>query len=157
MAPDCRRSRTLGSRVIPAIFGHPRICLPVGQNVQVAEAGPFEPERARWYTDDDRRDQLCRLAEACRELADLLEHRESGTAGVYRAAAQTADALRAQSLDQTVLSVVGQSMPPPPVWLLPKPPEFDGPWDDWHHAVAEARHEADRAALELRSLATYDV
>jgi hypothetical protein len=127
-----------------------------GQSVSMADAGPFEPEKAHWYTDDDRRDQLRRLRDACRELAKLSDLHQSGHAGSYLRTAEAAEALLAKSHDQADLSAVGRSLQPPPTWMQPKDADYDGPWQAWQYAVANARHDADRAALELRSLAEYD-
>ena len=55
---------------------------------------------------------------------------------------------------EAVALVVG--MPPHPSWLDPRAADFNMRREPWQQEVAEARAEADRAALELRALATYD-
>jgi hypothetical protein len=123
----------------------------------VVAGGPFEPEAATWYTDADRREQLDRLARACAALADLYEDTDAETARSYRDLSITSAEFREHLPPHGDLKQMALALPPRPMWLDPRMPDYQGARQPWHDDVRRLRHALERTALELRALATYDV
>jgi hypothetical protein len=127
-----------------------------GQSVRVADRGPFEPEAARWYTAEDRVEQLRQFASACGHLADRFAERHLSDSAAYRAASATATELLPGPVDLERLKALVLIVPPAPGWLHPKALDFNAPRDAWQAEVASWREVLDGLVIELRSLATYD-
>lgn len=98
---------------------------------------------AVWYSADDRRRQLRRLAVACERLAVLYEREAADVAAVYGAISEEANRLVGATPDQQVLTALGSRLPARPAWLHPKFHEFQAPRSDWQEKVAQLRHGAE--------------
>jgi hypothetical protein len=127
----------------------------IGQPMRVEESG-LEPGAPHRYDDDDRRAQLRDFGDACRRLADLFaEHADSESARLFAQCAEAAVSLRAATFSHDDLKALAVALPEQPVWLHPKYLDFNGLRVAWQEEAAEQVAVARRAALELRSIATY--
>lgn len=122
----------------------------------VPGAGPFESEKATWYSATDRNEQLRRLASACHELAVLYEGRDGGLSAAYASINRRAEELRFEQPQQARLDELATALPERPAWLHRKFADYQVPREPWQDEVARLRVDVERAAVELRSLATYE-
>lgn len=114
------------------------------------------PDSVQRYTDEDRSAHLRRFGRSCAALADLFEqHAEPSTARTYRTLAETAGRLQAP-FDHQELKELAAGLPAFPGGRHPRYLHDYGAPLPWEQEVATQYSEAARAALDLRSYATYD-
>ena len=112
---------------------------------------------AREYSDDERRQQLERLAGLSSAMSEALSlHGESWPASMFADRAELANRLLRAGWDREALTNLSAQFPACPDWLNPKAVDFGAPREPWQDEVAALHSRASRVALELRAVATYD-
>jgi hypothetical protein len=108
------------------------------------------------YSDGDRRAQLRTFADACSSASSLFsEHAAEDLARVYASLAREAERLLGDGFIDSDLRELGQSVPGRVPWMHPKYADFNASREPWQDEVADSVEAAERAALELRAVATY--
>jgi len=121
----------------------------------VEARGPFDPEKATWYSEADRAEQLRRFGEGCAALAALYDEQDIDLARTYRSLNRVAASLGHGVAPQGELNALSAALPERPMWLHPKAADYQMPRQPWQDEVAELREMVEQTAVELRSLATY--
>lgn len=112
---------------------------------------------ARPYTAAERLTQLRTFAAACRSASILFgDHHVHDMARAFASLCEEADRLLADGFANADLRELGAAIPERVPWMHPKYLDFDAPREPWQEALANYVQTAERLALELRALASFD-
>ena len=107
---------------------------------------------ARSYSWPDRLDQLRRIADSSRQLAELLVDEPRAHSPEYARLARAAAQVSQAPVSHDELKEVARLLPPRPTWLDPRNNAGWGDRPDWMMQVSTERNRLDKAVLELRAL-----
>lgn len=97
------------------------------------------------------------LAEACAGAGDLFgQHGPQDWGRAYRSVAAEARRLMVEDFGNEDLRELAVSVPGRLPWMHPKYADYNAPRQPWQEEAAQYVADAERLALELRSVAFYD-